>query len=123
MSKPGDAARTERPRVEVSELVDLARLRADGRPPTPAQIRAALPRGWSLDDDGVHAVRDRRLLFREGWILIVGLVSFGAVAAGLFWSTFPRGWRGVTRLGLLVVAFVVIGGVVAPMITRALNRR
>jgi len=110
-------------RVPVRELVDLARVRRDGRPPTPAELRRALPRGWVLDDDGEHAVRDRRLLFSEGWVLIVGMATFGAVALGLFWSTFPRGWRGVTRLGLLIVAFVVIGGVVAPMVTRALNRR
>jgi tellurite resistance protein TehA-like permease len=56
-------------------------------------------------------------------VLLVGLVTFGTVALGLFWSTFPRGWRGVTRLGILLVAFVVIGGFVAPLITRALNRR
>lgn len=110
-------------RVRVEELVDLKRIRRDGRPPTPAELRAALPRGWVLDDDGEHAVRDRRLMFGESWVLIVGLVTFGTVALGLFWSTFPRGWRGVTRLGILLVAFVVIGGFVAPLITRALNRR
>ncbi len=110
-------------RVRVEELVDLARIRRDGRKPTPAEVRAALPRGWVLDDDGEHAVRDRRLLFSEGWVLLTGMIVFGAVALGLFWSTFPKGWRGLTRLGLLIVAFIVIGGVVAPLVTRALHRR
>ncbi len=110
-------------RVRVADLIDVSRVRRDGRPPTPAELRAALPRGWVLDDDGEHAVRDRRLLFSQGWVLIVGMVVFGAVALGLFWSTFPRGWRGVTRLGLLIASFVVIGGVIAPLVTRALHRR
>jgi hypothetical protein len=110
-------------RVKVADLIDVTRVRRDGRAPTPAELRAALPRGWVLDDDGEHAVRDRRLLFSQGWVLIVGMVVFGAVALGLFWSTFPRGWRGLTRLGLLIVAFVVIGGIIAPLVTRALHRR
>jgi hypothetical protein len=41
----------------------------------------------------------------------------------LFWSTFPRGWSGVLRGAILVVAMLVIGGLVAPMVTRALHRR
>lgn len=110
-------------RVPVRELIDVTRVRRDGRPPTPAELRAALPRGWVLDDDGEHALRDRRLLFSESWVLLTGMVVFGAVALGLFWSTFPKGWRGLSRLALLIVAFVVIGGVIAPLVTRALYRR
>ena len=114
---------TRRERVPVSDLVDLERLAADGRPLTPARLRAALPRGWVLEPDGVHARRDLRLLFREGWILAVGLVSFGAAALGLFWWSFPRGVAGFLRFTLVIVVVLVAGGLVAPVVTRALNRR
>jgi hypothetical protein len=112
-----------RERVPVATLVDLERLAADGRPLTPARLRAALPRGWVLEDDGVHARRDLRLLFREGWILAVGLVSFGAAVLGLFWWSFPRGVAGILRFALVIVVVLVAGGLVAPIVTRALNRR
>jgi hypothetical protein len=107
----------------VDQLVDLARLRRDGRPPTPAEIRAALPRGWALDDDGEHAVRDLRLFFSQSWVLVCGLVMFGAAAVGLFATTLPRGWGAVLRVTALVAVMLVIGGVIAPLVTRALNRR
>ena len=110
-------------RVPVSELVDLERLRSDGRAPTPRQIRAALPRGWALDDDGEHAHKDARLLFREGWILVCGLVVFGSVGLVFLWGAVPRGWSGVLRLVVLVAIVVVVGGLVGPLITKALNRR
>lgn len=109
--------------VPVSELVDLDRLGPGHRPPTPRELRAALPRGWVLCDDGVHARRDLRLVFREGWILIAGLVSFGAVGAGFLWGAMPRGWAGLARIAVLVVAVLALGGLVAPMITKTLNRR
>jgi hypothetical protein len=112
-----------RERVRIEELIDLAALCADGREPTPARLRAALPRGWVLEDDLRHARRDLRLFFREAWILIVGLVVFGASALALFWGTFPRGWSGVVRGVVLVLAMLLIGGLVAPMVTRALHRR
>lgn len=117
------AAPDTRERVPIEELVDLEALRANGREPTPARLRAALPRGWVLEDDHRHARRDLRLFFREAWILIAGLVIFGSSAVLLFWSTFPRGWSGVLRGAVLVVAMLVIGGLVAPMVTRALHRR
>ena len=110
-------------RVPVSELVDLERLRPDGRPPTPAQIRAALPRGWALDDDLEHAHRDARLFFREGWILIVGLVVFGSIGLFFLLGGLPAGWAGLLRIAILVGAVLLVGGLVAPRITRALNRR
>ena len=44
--------------VPVADLIDLASL---GRRPTPAQLRAALPPGWVLDEDGVTARRDARV--------------------------------------------------------------
>ena len=113
----------ERQRVPVSELVDLARVGPGDRPATPREIRAALPRGWALDEDGVHAHRDARLLFREGWILMLGLVVFGIVGAAFLLDAMPGGWRGVGRLALLAGAVLVLGGYVAPRITRALNRR
>jgi hypothetical protein len=110
-------------RVRIEELVDLEALRADGREPTPARLRAALPRGWVLEDDHRHARRDLRLFFREAWVLVAGLVIFGSSAVLLFWSTFPRGWSGVVRGAVLVVVMVFIGGLVAPLVTRALHRR
>ena len=113
----------ERRAVPVSQLIDLAALRDNGRPPTPRRIREALPRGWALADDNEHAYRDVRLLFREGWILIVGLVVFGSIGLGFLWSGLPRGWDGVLRFCVLVGVVIVLGGVVAPRITRALNRR
>ena len=109
--------------MPVEELVDLERLRRDGLPPRPSDVRAALPPGWVLDEDGRTAHRDGRVMFSQGWILVAGLVSFGAAAIGLFWMTFPRGWAGVSRALILLVALIVIGGLVAPGITRALHRR
>ena len=61
--------------VQVRELVDLDSIGPEHRPPTPAELRAALPRGWVLEPDGEHARRDVRLFFRESWILLVGLLS------------------------------------------------
>jgi hypothetical protein len=110
-------------RVPVSELVDLERLGPGNRAPTLPEIRAALPRGWVLEDDGVTARRDARLFFREGWILIAGLVIFGAAGIALFYTTFPSGWRGVARFAAMLGILLVAGGVVAPRITRALARR
>ncbi len=110
-------------RVPVGELVDLEALARDGRPPTPARIRAALPRGWVLDADGRTARRDGRVFFRDSWVLLSGLIMFGAAGIGLFWQTFPRGWSGVTRAALLVAMMLVLGGVVAPLVTRAVYRR
>ena len=110
-------------RVRVEELVDLARLGRGGRPPTQSELRAALPLGWVLDDDGEHAIRDRRVFFGRSWVLICGLVMFGAAAVGLFATTLPRGWRGVTRAAVLLGLLLVIGGLVGPLVTRTLNRR
>lgn len=112
-------------RVPVADLVDLAALAAlhDGREPTKREIRAALPRGWVLEEDGVTARRDLRLFFREGWILLLGLVLFGAGGAIFFWDVFPRGWDGLLRLVLLIGAVLLAAGFVAPLITRALYRK
>ena len=117
------ASRRQPERVPIEELIDLEALRQGGREPTPARLRAALPRGWVLEDDQRHARRDARLLFREGWILVVGLVVFGSAAVALFWSTFPRGWSGLLRAAVLLGVMLVLGGLVAPAITRALHRR
>jgi hypothetical protein len=110
-------------RVPIEDLIDPAWLAEQGREPSPARLRAALPRGWVLEEDLRHARRDARLLFREGWILLTGLFVFGTAAAGLFYLTFPRGWAGLTRAGILLLVLILLGGLVAPMITRALNRR
>ena len=111
-------------RVPIERLIDLAALeRQNGRPPSPGRIRAALPRGWALDADSLHAHRDVRLFFREAWILIVGLVVFGSVGLGFLWGAMPHGARGLLRFGLLIGAVALLGGIVAPLVTRALQRR
>jgi hypothetical protein len=109
--------------MPVEQVVDLFRLPSGGCPPTPHEIREALPRGWVLDEDGVTAQSDARLLFKEGWVLIVGLVCFGAAVIGLFYFTFPRGGAGWLRVAILIGLVVIAGGLVAPIITRALTRR
>ncbi len=113
----------ERALVPVSELVDLERLNASGRSLTQRTLREALPRGWALAEDGEHAYRDRRLLFREGWILILGLVIFGSIGLAFLLDAVPDGWHGMLRLVSLLVLVLLVGGFVAPRITRALNRR
>lgn len=110
-------------RRPIEELVDLDSLSQEGRKPSPRAIREALPPGWVLDEDGESARRDLRILAREGWVLALGLVLFGGAAIILFMETFPKGWRGVGRAGLMIVVVLVAGGLVGPLITRALNRR
>jgi len=109
--------------VPVEELIDVGALAEPGRPVTPRRIREALPRGWALADDNLHAYRDARLFFREGWILLVGLAVFGSIGGAFVLGAMPKGWGGVLRLGGLVLVLVLLGGVVAPMVTRALHRR
>ena len=109
--------------VPIEELIDVDALSVDGHAPTARSLRAALPRGWALSDDHEHAYRDARLLFREGWILIVGLVVFGSVGGAFLWGAMPRGWLGAVRLLALVLIVLAIGGVVGPLITRALYRK
>lgn len=111
------------PRVPVEDLVDFEALSEDGLRPSPRRIREALPPGWVLDEDGRHARRDLRVLAREGWVLLLGLVLFGLAGFYLFWDAFPRGWRGVARFVVLIALVVFAGGVAGPMITRAVMRR
>lgn len=103
--------------VPIGELIDEAAL---GPEPSQRAIRAALPRGWALNDDGRTARRDVRLLFREGWILVVGMLVFGSAGLGLFVMSFPRGVSGWLYAVGLVVALLFIGGLIAPAVTRAL---
>lgn len=110
-------------RLPLRELIDLEALRAQGREPSPARLRRALPPGWVLEPDGLHARRDTRVLFRDSWVLLLGLVSFGAAGLGLFWWSFPRGWGGVARAAVLLAAVLLLGGLVAPLVTRAVYRR
>jgi hypothetical protein len=63
------------------------------------------------------------LFHRDAWILLLGLACFGAAALGLFWQTFPSGWRGVARALVLLAILLLLGGVVGPLVSRALLRR
>ena len=123
--EPGQAetSPSDSERVPVADLINLAALGRHGRPPTPAQVRAALPVGWVLDEDGRTARRDGRILHRHSVVLITGLLFFGVAGMGLFWTTFPRGWAGVGRAVTLLVVLLVAGGWVGPAVTRALMRR
>ena len=114
-----------RARVPIGELVDLDALRAErgGQDPTPANLRGALPPGWALDDDHLYAKKDMRLLFRQGWMLAIGMLLFGAAGILFFIEVFPRGWGGVLRFVILLAILALVGGVVGPMITRGLSRR
>ena len=113
----------DRVRVPVSELIDVERIGSGDRAPTPRELREALPRGWALDDDNLHAHRDLRLFFREGWILLTGLFLFGAFGLFFLVGALPRGWGGLARLALLLIVILAAGGLVGPMVTRALHRR
>lgn len=68
------------------------------------------------------ATRDRRWLFRESWVLLLGLVCFGAGGLTFLWGAMPRGWQGLLRLALLLGIVLLVGGLVGPMISRALLR-
>lgn len=119
-------AAPDRSLVPLEQLVDLEALREglpEGRPIPPQRLRDALPAGWVLAEDQLHARRDLRVLARDGWVLVLGLVSFGTIAVGLFYNTFPRGLRGILFAGTLIVLVLLAGGLVGPMITRALTRR
>jgi hypothetical protein len=109
-------------RVPLEELIEPARLRALGPAPSPAHLRALLPRGWVPDEDGRHARRDLRLFFREGWILVLCLFVFGALGAAFLFGAMPRGLGGFMRVLVLVASVWLAAGVAGPRITRALKR-
>ena len=67
--------------------------------------------------------RDGRLLFRDGWMLVLFMICFGAAAGGIFWWSAPRGSAGWIRFGIAVLIVLVAGGIVAPMVTRAIYRK
>ncbi len=110
-------------RRPIEELVDLDALSEGGRVASPRRIREALPPGWVLDEDGQSARRDLRILAREGWVLALGLVLFGGAAILLFMETLPKGWRGFGRAATMIGLVLLAGGIVGPLVTRALNRR
>ena len=113
----------DRERVRIEQLVDLSKAGRGGAPPTRSDLRRALPKGWVLDDDGLHALRDRRLLFGQGWVLLTAMVVFGALSIVIYASAAPRGWSALIRVGILVIVLVLIGGVIGPLLTRALYRK
>ncbi len=112
-----------RGRRRLDELIDPERLRSLESEPSPARLRSLLPRGWVPEPDGVHARRDGRIFFREGWILVLCLVVFGALAVLFLLGGTPRGWAGILRILALVAAVWIAGGLAAPLVTRALRRR
>lgn len=111
-----------REHVPITELVDAERLRALGPAPSPAALRALLPRGWVPAEDARFARRDLRLFFREGWILVLCLVVFGSIGAMFVLGAVPRGWSGVLRVLALVAIVWLAAGLAGPLITRALRR-
>jgi hypothetical protein len=66
---------------------------------------------------------DGRVLFRDGWMLVLFMVCFGAAGAGLFWWSSPRGGAGWVRFAASVGLVLLAGGLVAPIVTRTLYRR
>lgn len=113
----------QRELIPIGQLIDLEALGALQRPLTPRRIREALPRGWALAEDHQHAYRDVRLFFREGWILLLGMLIFGSLGALLIFRGLPPGLGGLARLGGLLALLLLVGGYVGPLITRALNKR
>jgi len=107
----------------LSQLIDVEALATPGRPVTPRRIREALPRGWALAEDNQHAYRDARLLFREGWILVLGMLIFGALGSIFILRGLPSGFGGIARLLGLLLGLLLVGGYAGPFITRALTRR
>lgn len=111
-----------RTRVPIDELVEPAALRALGPEPSPARLRALLPRGWVPAEAGL-ARRDLRLFFREGWILVLCLIGFGSLGAMFLLGAVPRGLGGFVRLAGLVAGVVLAAGLAGPLITRAVRGR
>jgi len=112
-----------RDEVPIEALIDSEHLAALGPEPSPAAVRAALPRGWVPTEDGRHARRDLRLFFREGWILVLCLIVFGSVGATFVLGAVPRGWSGILRVAGLGALVWLAAGIAGPRITRALYRR
>ena len=109
-------------RVPIAALVEPERLRALGPAPGPRELRALLPRGWVPEDDGLHARRDLRVFFGQGWLLLLCLVVFGSVGAAFVLSALPHGWSGVLRVLGMLVAVWLAAGIAGPLITRALKK-
>ena len=109
-------------RVPIAELVEPERLARLGPAPSPAELRALLPRGWVPAEDGL-ARRDLRLFFREGWILVLCLCVFGALGAMFLLGAMPRGLGGALRVLVLALVVWLAAGLAGPLITRALRGR
>jgi hypothetical protein len=122
MTLPLEGALRGRRLVPLGELIEPARLQALGPSPSPADLRALLPRGWVPAGDGRHARRDLRFFFREGWILLLCLVVFGALGALFLLGALPRGTRGFARLAVLLALLWAAAAMAGPRITRALRR-
>ena len=67
--------------------------------------------------------KDGRWMFHDGWILLLALVCFGAAGIGLFVWSAPSGGGGWLRFAAMLAILVVVGGIVAPLVTRTLRRR
>jgi hypothetical protein len=65
----------------------------------------------------------RRILYDEGWVLLVGLIAFGAAGLGLFWMVLPRGPGGFLRLAAMAGALLLCGGLVGPLVTRVIRKK
>ena len=48
---------------------------------------------------------------------------FGSVGLSFLWGAVPDGLAGVARLLLSLLIVLAVGGIVGPIVTKALNRR
>ncbi len=116
------APKEEPASVPIGELLDLDQIGPGHRPPTPREIRAALPLGWVYDEVRREAHRDLRLFFSRSWVMILGMVTFGAAGIGFFIYALPRGAFGWLRFLLMLLTVLLAGGLVGPLVTRALTK-
>ena len=54
-----------------------------------------------IDESTEPPRKARRLFYDEGWVLLIGLIAFGAAALGLFWMVLPSGPAGFLRLAAM----------------------
>ena len=76
-----------------------------------------------IDESTEPPRKARRLFYDEGWVLLIGLIAFGAAALGLFWMVLPSGPAGFLRLAAMAGVLLLCGGLIGPLVTRAIRKR